>query len=305
MKGRYYKFSDYLKSCFGQRVQKVTVDAGFSCPNRDGKKSFDGCIYCNNEGFSLGRRGPKSDIYSQIKEGIDSLRAAKKANKFIVYFQAYTNTYDRVEVLRSRYDIIKQFKDVVGIAIATRPDCISREKLDLIDSYTKDYDVWMEYGLQSMHGRTLESINRGHDYKDFLTAFKQTRQKKRIKICVHLIIGLPYETEAMILETAREMARLKPDGVKLHPLHVVSNTKLQELFFNGEYKPLTLPTYSKVVVKFLELLSPDTVIQRITADCPRDLLVEPKWLLNKDLVIKAIEDRLVKQDTCQGRFYKD
>ena len=305
MKERYYRFSTYFKNKgFKSRVHKVTVDAGFSCPNRDGKVSKDGCIYCDNQGFSPNTRlASKLSVEEQIKKGIDALRRRVKAQKFIVYFQAYTNTYAQPEELKKIYDTAGKFKDVIGISIATRPDCIDAEIIDLIGSYTKDYEVWIEYGLQSIHKKTLEFINRGHLYEDFLKAVDLTRKKKDIKICGHVIIGLPFEDEAMMLETAKEMGRLKLDAIKIHPLHIVKNTELEKMYAKSLFKALEFDEYINLTVKFLEHLWPETVIQRMTADCPKDLLVAPFWIQDKSRLLRAIEAKLAKENTFQARLY--
>ena len=305
MKERYYRFSTYFKNKgFKSRVHKVTVDAGFSCPNRDGKVSKHGCIYCNNQGFSPNSRlSSKLSVEEQIKKGIDASRRRIKAQKFIVYFQAYTNTYALPEELKKIYDAVREFKDVIGISIATRPDCIDAEIIDLIGSYTKDYEVWIEYGLQSMHKKTLEFINRGHLYEDFLKAVEETRKKKDIKICSHVIIGLPFEDEAMMLETAKEMGRLKLDAIKIHPLHIIKETKQEGMYAKGLFKVLELDEYVDLTVKFLEYLWPGTVIQRMTASCPEDLLVAPLWIQDRSRLLRAIESKLAKENTFQARLY--
>ncbi|MFC1621732.1 TIGR01212 family radical SAM protein [Candidatus Omnitrophota bacterium] len=298
MSETYYKFSTYFKNKgFKHRVRKITVDAGFSCPNRDGKISDNGCIYCNNEGFSPNTRKSFASIEEQITQGIK--RA--DAKKFIVYFQAYTNTYAPLDKLKRIYDITKKFEDVIGISIATRPDCVNKDVIDLIASYTKDYEVWIEYGLQSIHKKTLELINRGHLYEDFLKAVDLTRKKKDIKICAHAIIGLPLEDEGMIMETARSIASLKLDGIKIHPLHIIKGTKLEKFYKTGSVKVLELEEYVDLAVKFLEYLWPGTVIQRISADCPRDLLVAPLWISEKSKVLRGIEQKNI----LQGRLYKE
>ncbi|MBU1871602.1 MAG: TIGR01212 family radical SAM protein, partial [Candidatus Omnitrophica bacterium] len=248
---RYYKFSNYLKERFGCRVYKVSVDAGFSCPNKDGKISREGCLYCDNRAFSFvskegacgdefsnGTHIPPRPVEKQIEEGIASGRRKFAVEKFIVYFQAHSNTYATLDILKEKYDAVKKFKDIIGIAIGTRPDCINEETLNLIESYTQDYEVWIEYGLQSIHEKTLEFINRGHVYKDFLEAVRLTRGKRNIKICAHLIIGLPNETRENILQTAVELGRLKLEGIKIHPLHVIRGTKLDKLLSRGSFTPL-------------------------------------------------------------------
>ena len=265
---RYYRFSKYLKEHFGCRVYKVSIDAGFLCPNRDGSRSRDGCIYCDNRGFSFNSRVPPRPIELQIEEGIAFGRERFEAERFIIYFQAYTNTYAPLKVLRERYNVVRGFRDIVGISIGTRPDCINEEILDLIESYTKDYEVWLEYGLQSIHKRTLEFINRGHLYEDFLRAVHQTRKRKGIKICAHIIIGLPGESKEDMLQTARELGRLKLDGVKIHPLHIIRGTRLEELFNEGLYTPLELQEYVSLVTEFLEYLYPFLLLHLQLSDYP-------------------------------------
>ena len=256
-------------------------------------------------GFSFNSRIPQRPIDEQIKMGMDFGKRRFKAEKFIVYFQAYTNTYASLEVLKKKYDTIREFEDVVGISIGTRPDCINGEILDLIESYASDYEVWIEYGLQSIHNKTLEFINRGHVYKDFLEAVNLTRERKNIKICVHVIIGLPHETKEDILKTAEVLGRLRLDGIKIHPIHIIKGTKLEEIYKKGQYKPLELDVYVNVVVGFLEYLWADTVIQRITADCPRELLIAPMWILDKNKALGKIEEKLLQMNTFQGRLYQE
>jgi hypothetical protein len=306
MEERYFKFSKYLKERFGERVHKVSVDAGFSCPNLDGTISKEGCIYCNNAGFSYQTRiASKKSLEEQIQEGISFGKKRFKARKFILYFQAFTNTYAPLNVLKERYDVIKKFNDIVGIAIGTRPDCIDEDILKLIETYTSSYEVWLEYGLQSIHENTLAYINRGHTYQDFLKAIKLTRIRRKIKICAHLIIGLPGENKDMILETAREVGSLKLDSVKLHPLHVIKDTKLDKMLKEGTYKPLKLSEYVETISEFLEYLWPKTVIQRLTADCPKELLVAPDWILDKRKVIEGIENNLEASNRFQGKLFKE
>ncbi|MFH1239032.1 MAG: TIGR01212 family radical SAM protein [bacterium] len=303
-KPAYYKFSAYLRERFGCPVYKVSIDAGFSCPNKDGKLSTAGCIYCDNKGFSYNSRLSPRPTEIQIQEGMDFGRQRFKAQKFIVYFQAYTNTYAPVEVLKEKYEVIRKFNDVVGLAIGTRPDCVSEEILDLIQTYTSDYEVWLEYGLQTIHPKPLKFINRGHSYEDFIRAIELTRKRKKIKICAHIIIGLPGETKDDMFATAKALGKLKLDGVKIHPLHIIKGTKLEELFQDGSYKPLELEEYVDLAAGFLEYLWPQTVIQRLTADCPWKLLVAPLWLMEKNKVLKEIEQKLVNEGKFQGRLYK-
>lgn len=302
---RYYRFSQYLNKRFGYRVHKISIDAGFSCPNRDGTTSKDGCIYCDNKGFSYNTRKPPLPIEIQIKEGVEAAKKRFKAEKFIVYFQAYTNTYAPLNILKERYNKVKEFDDIVGISIGTRPDCINDEILDLIESFSNEYEVWIEYGLQSIHDKTLEFINRGHNYSDFLKAFRLTKRKPNIKICAHVIIGLPNEMIEDILETAKDLGNLKIDGVKIHPLHVIRGTRLESLFNEGKYKPLSLEEYADFTCGFLEYLWPETMIQRITADCPKEYLAAPLWILDKHKVTRKIENKLESEKKYQGRLFKE
>lgn len=300
---RYYKFSRYLKKRFGQPVYKVSIDAGFSCPNKDGRLGEGGCIYCDNRAFSHNSRiSTPPPIEKQIKNGVKFGKRRYNAKKFMVYFQAYTNTYASPDVLKEKYDVVRKFNDVVGLAIGTRPDCVNEKILNLIESYSDNYEVWLEYGLQSIHDKTLKLINRNHTYDDFVKAVQMTRMRN-IKICAHIIIGLPGETKEEMLETAKALAELKIDGVKIHPLHIVKDTKLEELYREGKYKPLELDEYVNIVTEFLQYLPPTTVIQRITADCPKELLVAPEWINNKQRVLNMIEKRLEEKDTHQGDFY--
>ena len=280
----YYKYSTYLKDRFGVRVNKVSVDAGFSCPNKDGKISRQGCIYCDNRTFNFYNRNDKiPTLEDQISLGIDAAKKHFKAKKFIIYFQSNTNTYASLEKLKKIYDTVNKFKDVVGISIGTRPDCVNKDILDLISSYTDKYEVWIEYGLQSIHNNTLKFINRGHTYEDFLKTIELTR-KYPIKVCVHVILDLPGETEEMMLETAKEMARLKIDGIKIHPLYIVKGTKLEEIYNESEYEPMQLKEYIKLLSKFLSIIPFETVIQRISAYSPKDLLIAPDWVSKRNTV---------------------
>ncbi len=300
---RYYRYSKYLKGTFGCAVYKVSIDAGFSCPNKDGKLSKDGCIFCDNRAFSFNSRAPiTKSIEKQIEEGIDFGRSRYAAKKFIIYFQAFTNTYAPLNVLKERYDIIRRYKDIVGISIGTRPDCVTDDIFDLIKIYTLDYNVCFEYGLQSIHDRTLTLINRNHTYNDFLKALEKTKQHG-IQACCHIIIGLPDETKDQIIQTAKELARLKVDAVKIHPLHIVKDTTLAKLYKDNRYKPMDLKDFINLTVNFLEHLSPDTVIQRIGADCPKGMLMAPDWISDKQDILELIEKDMQEKNTYQGRLY--
>lgn len=304
---RYYSYSRYLKNLFGERVYRVTVDAGFTCPNRDGFKGKGGCIYCYS-GSDYDPEKRRKEIEKQIAEGIERVKRRYKAKKFLVYFQAYTNTYAPPEVLKSIYDEIKKFPEVVGLIIGTRPDCVSDETLELINSYADRYLVWIEYGLESSHFKSLKWMNRGHGVSDFVDAVLRTRKFPEINICAHTILGLPTEDYDDMMETADFLAALKIDGVKIHPLHVIKSTALERIYLEERFRLLTLEEYVDLVVDFIERLPRKTVIQRITGEAPEDLLISPEWCSHreKNRVIQMIRRRFEEKDTYQGlkcRFY--
>ena len=226
---RYYQFSEYLKNKFGKKVYKITLDAGFSCPNRDGTISSGGCIFCDDGGSFSRAHSASLSVEQQVQEGIHNLSTRFKAQKFMSYFQAYSNTYKPVEELKQIYDSYLCHPDIVGLSIGTRPDCVDEKKLDLIASYTDKYETWLEYGLQSMHDKTLKFINRGHNFETFLKAYEQTKQRG-IKVGVHVILGLPGETKDDMLQTIKTLADLGVDGVKFHCLCIFPNTKLYDMY---------------------------------------------------------------------------
>lgn len=299
----YKKFSIYLKKKYNCRVHKIPVFANFTCPNLDGFLSRKGCIYCNNLAFSPFLRNPDI-LEKQIEKGIEYGKKRFKAEKFIVYFQPYSNTYAPLKVLKEKYDVIKKFPEVIGISIGTRPDCIDEEKLNLIESYSEKYEVWIEYGLQSIHDKTLKIINRNHTYFDFLKAYELTK-KKNVKICAHVIIGLPGETKQDILETAKECGKLKLDGIKIHPIHILKNTELENWYKKGRFRVMEMLEYVEILSEFISFLYPETIIQRLTADCDRDFLVAPIWLLEKQKMLKLLEEKMKEKNIFQGKNYRE
>lgn len=298
----YNKFGNYLKKYFGCRVHKVTLDAGFTCPNRDGYLSYDGCTYCNNQGFSSNTRIPSRSLEEQLAEGISYFKSRFNAEKFIAYFQAYTNTYAALPELKKRYDVVRSFEDIVGISIGTRPDCVTPEILDLIESYSDKYTVWVEYGLQTIHEKTLKRINRGHTYESFLKAIAMTANRK-INMCAHVILGLPGETSRDMMDTAGTLAQLPIHGLKLHILHVMKDTPLEGLYNKGEIKLLSFEEYVGLVCDFLERIPYEFTIQRLTADAPASVLVAPLWVTRKMEILSAIEKEFARRGSFQGRFF--
>jgi len=271
-----------------------------SCPNRDGTVGRGGCIFCNNSGFSPNTRVEPSSIRSQMMAGMESARRRVRASKFIAYFQAYSNTHAPVEQLAQMYDAAWVSPDVVGMSVGTRPDCIDPAKVELLSHYTDRGDVWVEYGLQTSHDVTLERINRCHNYDAFLKAVEMTTGRG-IHICAHTILGLPGETREMMLETHRRLAVLPVDGIKIHLLHVMRDTVMEQQYQRGEIELLSRQQYVELVCDVLEILPPAMVIQRMHADAPADVLVAPDWCLDKSGVLNDIRKELDRRDTHQGR----
>ncbi len=303
MARRYNDFNSFLRQRFGCRVQKISIDASFSCPNRDGKLSSSGCIYCDGKGSGSGAAARGQSIRDQIQQAKARLAVRYKANKFLAYFQAFTNTYSPCGILQKRYDEALADTDIVGLAIGTRPDCVDEEKLGLIQRYTATHMVWMEYGLQSVHDRTLKTINRGHTFGDFVRAVEMT-QGRNILICAHVILGLPGESRQDILDTASAVADLGIHGIKIHSLYVLHGTPLAHLYKTGGFTALDQDTYVDWVVGFLERLSPEIIIQRLTGDPNASALVAPAWALQKQHTLSQIRKRLEDRDTCQGKLYR-
>jgi len=300
MKNRYYDLNSYLRSIFGCRVQKISLDAGLTCPNRDGSIATGGCIYCNSRGSGTGALQKGLSITEQILKGKESLKRRYKAKKFIAYFQSFSNTYGPYEKLKGLYKEALAIDDIVGLSVGTRPDCVDESILTLLEGYTKDYLVWIEYGIQSIHDRTLTFINRGHDVRCFKRAVKATRTRG-IKICTHVILGLPFEDRRDMLATAEAVAAMGIDGIKIHLLYVIKGTRMEKLYQEGTYRCLEQDEYANLVCDFLELLPPDMVIQRLTGDPHPDELVAPEWSLRKNETLSLIKKILADRDSWQGK----
>ena len=301
-KKRYSDYNTYLRQLFGQRVQKISIDAGLSCPNRDGLLSKKGCIYCNSKGSGSGMFARGVSIKEQIKSGKIGMIKKYKAKKFLAYFQSFTNTYTSCEHMKQMYDEALSCDGMVGMAIGTRPDCIDEQKLDLIESYTKDYLVWLEYGLQSVHDATLKIINRGHRFKDFSKAVRLT-QGRGINICAHVILGLPGEDKKMMLETAKILADYGINGVKIHLLYVIKGTVLDKMWKNKDYIPMEQAEYVNMVCDFIELLPKEMIIQRITGDPHSDELRAPLWAGRYRETFNMIQHTFEERDSFQGMRY--
>lgn len=297
---RYLTFNSHLKETFGEKVYKVTIDAGFTCPNRDGTLGTGGCIYCYGKRVTPNLVDTTA-IKEQIRQGKDAIKKRYKAQKFLAYFQSYTNTYAAPEVLENLYRSALEEEDIVGITIGTRPDCVEEPVLDVIESLAQESYLWIEYGLQSIHHNTLKTINRGHDFSEFLDAVIRTKQRKGIKICTHVILGLPGESKEEMLETAKVLSALHVDGVKIHSAHILKGTQLEKMYHNGEYQTLELPEYVDIVCDFLEHLSPEIVIHRLIGDAPRSRYVAPEWCLHKSEALRHIDLELERRNSRQGK----
>jgi uncharacterized protein len=296
----YNHFGRYLRVKHGFTIQKISLDAGFTCPNRDGAVAKGGCIFCDNRIFNINvRREIKYTLRKQLSEGISHLKNDFGINKFFAYFQAYTNTYADIDYLKEQYDLIREFPEIVGLSIGTRPDCIDSEKLDLIESYSKDYIVWIEYGLQSAKNETLIKINRGHTVEQFSEAIKLTENRK-ISICVHLVLGLPGENHSDMMNTADFLAKLPISGIKLHNICVVKNTALEKMYYDNTFKLITFDEYVKTAVDFLERIPYQITIQRLTADSPPDIFIAPEWAYDRWKIIEAIDLEFRRRNSLQG-----
>lgn len=301
MDKRYNDLNTYLRSLFECRVQKITVDAGLSCPNRDGRVSTGGCIFCNARGSGTGAHTRGLTITDQLLQGKKYLARRYKAKKFLAYFQSFSNTYAPIDKLQKLYDEALAVEDIVGLSIGTRPDCVDLPVLELLQDYAGHHLIWIEYGLQSASDKTLELINRGHDVQCFKDAVRATLNRG-IKICAHVILGLPGETRSDILQTARTISDLGIDGVKLHLLYVVKGTPLEALYRQGDYRCLEQQAYIDLVCDFLERIPPEMVIQRLTGDPHPEELVAPQWSREKTETIRKINETLERRHSWQGKF---
>lgn len=295
----YRKFNDYLKEKYGGRIQKIAIDAGFTCPNRDGSKASGGCTFCNNGSFSPYAM-TKQTVKDQIEKSMEFYKNKFKNTKgFLAYFQAFTNTYAPVEKLREVYDQAMSYPEIIGMSIGTRPDCVPEEVFDLIASYTIEKpEIWVEYGLQTAHYKTLKKINRAHGVSEFVDVVLRTKKRSSMKICVHVILGLPEEDYDDMMETAKLIAALPIDGIKIHPLHIVKHTAMEKQYYRGEIKELDMKEYAKLAVDFLLYLPKDIIVHRITGEAAEDELVAPYWCSPKYKmeVLKAIEEELQKRE---------
>jgi len=297
----YYDLKSYWRNLFGCSVHKLQIDAGFTCPNRDGHVALGGCIYCDGRGSKLRRQGQLPSVSEQIAAG--KKYYSKQAGKFIAYFQTFTNTYAPVEKLRALYDEAVNQKDVIGLSIGTRPDCLGSDVVELLSGYAQKYHVWVELGLQSVHDKTLKLINRGHNFQQFGDAVN-TLAGRGLNICVHIIIGLPGESGEDVLATAKTLSAMPIHGIKIHSLLALDGTALGEMYKKGSIHMITKEKYVSLVADVLEVLPPQTVIQRLTADGYHDIFLAPDWAMNKLDVLNSIHKELERRSSYQGKKHR-
>jgi uncharacterized protein len=300
---RYFPYSRFLQNLFGERVQRVSVDAGFTCPNVDGSVAIGGCTFCDNRSFSPSRRLPRQTIHEQIDEGIRRLLYRYRCRQFMAYFQPATNTYAPVERLRQVYQQALAHPKVVALAVGTRPDCVPDEVLGLLEEFAGRTFLSVEYGMQTMHDRSLDWMNRGHHHDAMLDAMQRSRGRG-FEICGHVILGLPGESWDDMMATAREIARLDLDAVKIHNLSAVKNTPLAEQVARGDVALMQRDAYIRTLVDFLERLPPTCVVERVSGDAPPDFFIGPAWCLDKNDVRRALQQEFERRDTWQGRLFE-
>ena len=297
---RYYDLKSYWRNLFGCNVHKLAIDAGFNCPNRDGLVATGGCSYCDGRGSKLRRLSALPTVSEQISSGKKYYKPS--ASKFVAYFQTFTNTYAPVHKLEALYNEALVQEDVIGLAIGTRPDCLASDVVELLRGYATKYHVWVELGLQSIHDKTLQAVNRGHNFQQFLDAVAALAGSS-LNICVHIIIGLPGESDKNVLQTAATIAKLPLQGIKIHSLLALEGTVLGDMYKNGSVEMISKEKYVALTADVLEVLPPDMVIQRLTADGYRDIFLAPAWAGNKLDVLNSINRELARRDSYQGKYY--
>lgn len=295
---RYTTFTDELRQRFGCRVQRVSLDAGFSCPNRDGSLGTGGCTFCGDRGAAAVGVPTELPLLQQLQKSKTYLEKKFRAEKFLAYFQAYSNTYASADDLRLLYETALADKDIVGLIIGTRPDCLPDSVLELLAELNQRTYLWLELGMQTMHDQTLRAINRGHDHACFVEAVKRCKQRG-LRVCAHLILGLPGETREQMLASVKELNRLGVDGVKLHHLHVLKGSLLEEQYRDGTLVLMDRDAYVALLVDALELLDPNIMIHRLMGD-GRSELIAPDWSRRKLEVLNQIDATLKKRDSRQG-----
>jgi len=304
---RFNSYSEYFKHQFGERVQKVSVDAGFTCPSRDGSLAYGGCTYCNNDAFNPSYCDPKKPITQQLNEGIEfHLKRYRRAKKYLAYFQTYSNTYSPLEKLKEMYSEALKHPGIIGLVIGTRPDCIDEKKLDWFSELAQKYYIIIEYGIESCYNKTLEKINRQHTFEQSVEAIKKTACRG-IKTGAHIIFGLPGESREEMLKEAEILSELPINNIKFHQLQIIKNTAMAREYEKNpaRFDLFSMDEYIHFIIKFIERLNPEFIIERFTGEVPPRFLAGPNWgLIRNDEINRLIENRLDKLNTWQGKMYK-
>jgi hypothetical protein len=294
-----HTFGQWLLARHGQRVHKIALDVGFTCPNRDGSKGTGGCTFCNNASFSPGTRQRKT-LDEQMQSGRLGVGRCTRAEKYLAYFQAYTNTYADVEYLHTLYDQALAYPGVIGLSVGTRPDCVPPAVLDLLESYRdQGHEVWLELGLQSSFDESLAKVNRGHGFAEYVATTQEAR-RRGLPVCTHLILGMPGETDWHALKTLERVLEVGTDGLKLHPLHVVRHTLLAHQWRRGEYSPMAMDDYIRLAADMIERTPEEITYHRVTGTASADILLAPSWCQQKWAVLNGIEAELKHRKTRQG-----
>ncbi|MCH1965838.1 TIGR01212 family radical SAM protein [Paraclostridium sordellii] len=299
---RYHTWNYYLRSNFGEKVFKVSINAGFSCPNIDGTITYGGCTYCSKEGSGDFAGNPNDNLIKQFEDIKQMMHKKWHSAKYIGYFQAFTNTHAPVNILKEKYETILNLEDVIGLSISTRPDCLPDDVVEYLAKLNKKTNLWVELGLQTIHDKTSKVINRGHDYDTFLEGVEKLK-KHNIKTVVHIINGLPGEDYNMMMETAKVVSELGVHGIKIHLLHVLKNTPMEKMLEKEMFTLMEKDEYVNLVCDQLEILPPEMVVHRLTGDGKRDEMVGPMWSLKKWEVLNAIDDTMKKRNSYQGIKY--
>ncbi|MBR0230394.1 MAG: TIGR01212 family radical SAM protein [Erysipelotrichaceae bacterium] len=300
---RYQTWNYYTKTHYGTRLYKVPIDAGFTCPNRDGRVSFGGCVFCGGGSNSFPEISGR-DLYAQYQERRKVFTSKWPEGKPLAYFQSYTNTYAPLEYLKKIYDPFINDPEIVGLVIATRCDCLPDDIVNYLAQLTEQKEIWLELGLQSIHDTSLKEMNRGHDYESFVSCLERIKDKG-FKISVHIINGWPSETKEMMIETAKAVGRMPVDAVKIHMLHVLKDTVLADRYIREPFHLLSKEEYTEICAEQLTYLRPDMVIERITGDGLPDQLIEPMWTVKKISVINDIDKIMVRNDWWQVKYYEE
>jgi radical SAM protein (TIGR01212 family) len=300
---RYHTWNYHLRNHFGHKVFKVALDGGFDCPNRDGTVAHGGCTFCSAAGSGDFAGNRADDLVTQFNEIREKMHHKWKDGKYVAYFQAFTNTHAPVEELREKYEAVLKLPGVVGLSIATRPDCLPDDVVEYLAELNERTYLWVELGLQTVHERTSLLINRAHDHQCYVDGVAKLR-KHGIRVCSHIINGLPLETPDMMMETVREVAKLDVQGIKIHLLHLLKGTPMVKQYEKGLVEFLSFEEYVKLVCDQLEVIPPEMIVHRITGDGPIDLMVGPMWSVNKWSVLNAIDQELQRRQSYQGKYYE-